>query len=156
MLRTLRLSLGTMAIIAGMILMGVALPTRSVSAVPVIPCDSTPFPQVANSAPQAEADFAVPTCTPVRIVRSATPTFTATSPATDTPEPTVAPTDTPVPPSATATSPAGGAAGAGIQPPNTGDGMSSSSGLDAAALAAGALLLAGGAGSLALGARRRR
>lgn len=156
MLRTLRLSLGTIAVIAGMILIGVAMPTRRAAALPVIPCDATGIPQVANSAPQAEPDFAVATCTPNRVVRTATPTFTATVPATNTAEPTVAPTDTPVPPSATATSPAGGAAGAGIQPPNTGDGARSGSGLDALALTAGTVLLAGGAGSLALGARKRR
>jgi hypothetical protein len=155
-LRTVRLLLGTTAVIAGMILVGLALPTRHAAAVQAPPpCDSTPIPQIAASAPQAVADFAVPTCTPVRIVKSATPTFTATVPATDTPEPTVAPTDTPVPPTATATSPAGGAGGTSIEPPNTGDGASASSGLDATLLGAGALLLVAGAGSLALAARRR-
>ena len=106
MLRTIRLVLGSTAIILGATLVGIALPARRASAVPVIPCDATPIPQVSNSAPQAEADFAVPTCTPLRIVRTATPTFTATVPATKTSEPTVAPTDTPVPPSSTATNPA--------------------------------------------------
>ena len=159
MLRTLRTVLGTTAVLIGISLVGVALPARRAGAVPAAPpCNATAIPQVFTSAPQAEADFAVPTstCTPVRIVRTATPTFTATVPATNTPEPTVAPTDTPVPPSSTATSPAGGAGAAGISPPSTGSGPASTSGTDALALAAGAMLFAGGAGSLALGARRRR
>jgi len=156
-LRTVRLLLGTTAVIAGIILVGLAMPARRAAAgiVPP-PCDATPnIPQIASSAPQAVADQVVPTCTPIRLVKSATPTFTATVPATDTPEPTVAPTDTPVPPTSTATSPAGGAGGSSIEPPNTGDGASASSGIDAMALAAGALLLVAGAGSLALAARRR-
>jgi hypothetical protein len=156
-LRTLRLLLGTTAVIAGIILLGLALPARHAAAgIEPPPCDATPnVPLISSAAPLAEADFAVPTCTPVRKIKTATPTFTATVPATDTPEPTVAPTDTPVPPTETATSPSGGAGGASIEPPNTGDGASGSSGLDATLLGAGALLLVAGAGSLALAARRR-
>ncbi len=159
MLQTLRLVLGTTAVIIGASLLGTTLPTRTASAVPALPpCDSTAIPQVVASEPQAEADAVVPTatCTPVRIVRSATPTFTATVPATDTPVPTVAPTDTPVPPTSTPTSPGGGAAGAGISPPNTGSGATPTSGTGTTTLVAGAILLAAGSGSLALAARRRR
>lgn len=152
-MRTIRLVLGTLAVIMGVAFAGIGLPASSVSALPVT-CTTGITAGVVSSAPVAQAD-SIPTCTPVVIVHSATPTFTATV-ATNTPEPTVAPTNTPVPPSPTVTQPSGGAGGVVVRPPNTGSGAASTSGFDALTFAAGAMLIAGGAGTLALAARRRR
>jgi len=89
--------------------------------------------------------------TPPALVKSATPTFTATALATNTSVPTVAPpTATVVPPTATATPRGGGAAGA-ISAPNTGDGTASAQSGAAsrsmlvlvALVAAGGLLITG-------------
>jgi hypothetical protein len=96
----------------------------------------------------------LPTCTPIQIVRSATPTLTATVPATNTPAPppaTAVPTNSPVP---TATSPAGGA-GAAIVAPNTGGGPTAA-GNNRTLLLLGTVLFVLGAGSLTMAVRGYR
>jgi hypothetical protein len=91
-----------------------------------------------------------PTCPSRGLVHSATPTASATAPATKTPVPS---TSTPVPPSATATSPTGGSAGA-ISAPDTGTGPSDG-GPSAMLLAVATLLVVGGLGSAVVGTIRR-
>ncbi len=94
-----------------------------------------------------------PTCTPVRKVSTATPTFTVT----------VEPSSTPVPPTqapptqapATAT-PTGAAGGQAVTPPNTGSGPDSGFSFNVYMLLAAGLVAAMGGGSIAVAARRSR
>ena len=64
----------------------------------------------------------------------------------------VASTSTPVPP---ANTPTGGNEGAGVRPPNTGSGGAGTGYHGLWVMALGALLLAVGGGTLAIGSRRR-
>lgn len=95
----------------------------------------------------------VPSCgqqTPPPIVRSATPTFTATPVATNTSVPTQAsPTATMAPPTAT---PPGSGAGGAISAPNTGDGSASTQHGAASRSMAVLLALAAAGGLLVTGA----
>ena len=103
-----------------------------------------------------------PTVDPTQIVSSfgevvdcdppgGAPDLTPSPAPTNTPAPD--PTSPPPPPPATAT-PSGGAGAGGVEPPNTGDGSSTSSASTAAFLLAGLALTLGG-GLVAVGARRR-
>ncbi len=96
-------------------------------------------------------DQLTPTCPNPGLVRSATPTASATVPATVTPVPE---TETPVP-AATATQPGGGSAGV-ISAPDTGTGSSAGAGTPSTMLlAVAALMVLGGLGAAAAGAIRR-
>ena len=154
MKQAIRLILGSLAVVAGATLAGVTLSPRGAAAGNIVCWTPTPFQGAGDIAPFQ----ALPVCTPTgQIVRSATPTVTATVPAANTPVPPteVPATNTPMPPVPTATSPSGGAAGGGVQPPNTGSGPAGSV-VSWLALGAAGMLVLAGSGSLAAGARRRR
>ena len=104
--------------------------------------------------PSVQLGVALPVCTPITIVHSATPTITATVPATSTPvPPTPAPTQPA--PTATATKPSGGTGGQ-VTAPNTGSGPDSGSGYNVYLLLAAGVAAALGGGSLAIAAGRAR
>lgn len=159
MKHAVRLILGSLAVVAGATLAGMTLSPQGAAAgnpvcytpTAVGAGDIAPF-QVPTNTPTSTS---VPVCTPVQVVRTATPTVTATVPATNTsvPPTAVPATNTPVPPAPT--TPAGGAAGGGVQPPNTGSGPAGAD-VNWLALGAAGMLVLAGSGSLAAGARRRR
>ena len=95
----------------------------------------------------------LPTCTPVRIARTATPTFTVTVEPSSTPVP---PTQEPTKAPPTATQPAGGSGGQTIAPPSTGSGPGSGARYNGYMLLAAGFVAAMGGGSLIVAARRRR
>jgi hypothetical protein len=132
---TIYLMIGLLAVIAGATLAGMTLAPKEAAAGFVSTATPTPAPQ--------------------EIVRSATPTASATMTATHTPQPVIAATNTPVPPAPSATTPGGGAAGSGLKPPNTGNGPAGSA-VNWLALGGAAMLILAGSGSLAVGARRRK
>lgn len=101
---------------------------------------------------QISAFQQLPTCTPVRIVKTATPTFTVTVEPSLTPVP---PTEAPTTPPATAT-PTGAAGGQAVTPPNTGSGPDAGTGYNVYMLLAAGLVAAMGGGSLAVAVSRRR
>ena len=105
--------------------------------------------------PSVQPAQALPVCTPITIVRSATPTITATVPATSTPVPPTPAPPTVVPPTATPTKPSGGA-GAQVTAPNTGSGPQSGGGYSMYLLLAAGVVAAIGSGSLVVATRRRR
>jgi len=153
-----RLILGSLAVVGGAALAGMTLSPQGAAAQVV--CYTPTAVGAGDIAPfgiptDTPTSTPIPVCTPVRVVRTATPTFTATVPVTNTPVPPteVPATNTPVPP--TATSPSGGAGGAGVQPPNTGSGPAGAD-VNWLALGAAGMLVLAGSGSLAAGARRRR
>lgn len=163
MVRTTRLILSVMAIVAAAALGGHAFSTTSaIAGESCLPPSATPTEELSFIQPQqpifgiAQADPTA-TCTVPPIVRTSTPTPTKTVPATSTPvPPTAAPaTNTPVPPQPTATQPGGGVGGQGVQPPNTGSGPDARS-VNWLALGGGLILLLAGGTSLASAARRRR
>ncbi len=94
-----------------------------------------------------------PTCTPVRKVNTATPTFTVTVEPSSTPVP---PTQEPTKAPPTATMPAGGSGGQAVTPPNTGSGPDAGARSNVYMLLAAGLVAAMGAGSMAAGVIRRR
>jgi hypothetical protein len=104
---------------------------------------------------QISAFQQLPTCTPVRIVKTATPTFTATVEPSATPVP---PTQEPTQPAPTdtATQPAGGSGGEAVSPPNTGSGPDSGVRYNLYVLLAAGLAAAIGAGSIVVAVRRPR
>lgn len=119
------------------------------------PCDSTEIPTSTYTAtiqpPSINAFQQIATCTPVKI-KTHTPTATPTAAATETPVPST-PTNTAVPPTNT---PTGGQEGAGVRPPNTGDGAGTAgSGTNMLLVTLGALLLVGGGGAVIAGSRKR-
>jgi len=116
---------------------------------------STPTPCVTLPPAGVSAFQQLPTCTPVQIVRSATPTFTATVPATSTPVPAT-PAPTQPRPTATATSPSGGSGGQAVTPPNTGSGLDSGAGYNVYMLLAAGLFAAMGGGLIVVAVKRRR
>ena len=139
---------GITALAVGAVLVGLSFTAPRGAAGQEPPCDYTPVGQI--SALQA-----VPTCTPVRIVRSATPTFTVTVLPSETPVP---PTEIPArgaPPTATAT-PSGGSGGQAVVPPDTGAGPGAGSSVSLELLLAGAALAVLGSGSVLAAARKRR
>jgi hypothetical protein len=146
------------AVVVGASILAMAFSTNDAAGQAAPPCDSTATATPEEGVIRAFGLTVTPTatCTPVTIVRSATPTITATVPATNTPvPPTEEPaTSTPVPP--TATIPSGGAAGGGVQPPSTGSGPAGVAPVNWLAVGAATMLVLGGSGSLAAGVRRRR
>ena len=149
---------GTFALVAGVLVLGLAYASSGVATAGNIPCDATATPTVGAESGQIEAFQAPPECT-------ATPTrsATATQPRqVRTHTPTATPTDvpvtvTPVPPTeppATST-PSSGNEGANVKPPNTGsgDGANGSGSLWLVVLGAASLALGGGA--VLAGMRRR-
>src|SRR5581483_416554 len=137
----------------GSALAGAPAPTSTSTATSTSVACVTPTAQVQLD---IAAQQAQPLCTstPV-IVRSATPSVTATEkPATNTAVVTAA-ANTPVPPAATATK-AGGGAGGQVTGPNTGTGdATGGGGVSLWLIIAGAVLATGGAGAVAAGIRRR-
>ena len=95
------------------------------------------------------------TCTPITIVRSATPTFTVTVLPSSTPVPPTQAPPTVAPPTATHT-PAAGSGGQAVVPPSTGAGPDSGSSVSLELLLAGAALAVVGGGSVVVAARKRR
>lgn len=140
---------GALALAAAAVLVAMSLPApRTLAGLGT----STPIPcGTQGPVGQINAFQQLPTCTPVRIVRSATPTFTATVEATATPVPTEQPTQ--VPP--TATKPAGGPGGQSIAPPNTGSGPDAGARYNPYILLAAGLIAAIGGGSMAAAVKRR-
>ena len=102
--------------------------------------------------PECGPDIDGPTCTPVRKVRTATPTFTVTVEPSSTPIP---PTEAPTQPPATATS-TGAAGGQAVMPPNTGSGPDAGSSFNMLMLLAAGAIAAMGGGSIVVAARRSR
>lgn len=152
-------TIGTAAIAAGVLMLGLAYMTSgTASAGNIVPCDAT-----ATATPQLgeiQAAFQRPPCTstpvptetPGRLktqTPSATPTATSTMvPSTPAATNTAAPTNTPKPASANE--------GVALKPPNTGSGGAGSSNSTNWFLGLGALLVLAGGGAALVGARRRR
>ena len=113
---------------------------------------STPIPCGTPNLGQINAFQQLPTCTPVRIVRTATPTFTVTVEPSSTPVP---PTQEPTKAPPTATQPAGSSGGQAIAPPNTGSGPDAGARYNGYMLLAAGFVAAMGGGSLVVAARRR-
>jgi len=155
-MRTWRLVIGgalSLAVAAVLVALSFGAP-RTFAGIEV-PCDATATP-TQQPVGQINAFQQIPTCTPVRKVKTATPTFTVTVEPSSTPVPPTEAPPTVAPPSATATSPAGGSAGQAVTPPNTGSGPDSGAGYNLYMLLAAGLVAAIGAGSLAAAARGSR
>ena len=139
---------GISALAVGAVLVALSFTAPRGAAGQQVACDYTPVGQI-------NALQAVPTCTAVRIVRSATPTFTATVLPSETPVPPTQIPATVAPPTATAT-PSGGSGGQAVVPPNTGSGPGAGSSVSMELLLAGTVLAVLGSGSVLAAARKRR
>ncbi len=139
---------GALSLVAAAVLVALSFAVPRTFAGITAPC-GTPTPQIG----QINAFQSLPTCTPIRKVRTATPTFTMTVEPSSTPVP---PTQEPTKAPPTATQPAGGSGGQSIAPPNTGSGPDSGVRYNVYMLLAAGLVAAMGAGSMAVAVKRRR
>lgn len=155
------ITIGTSAVVAGVLMLGLAYMTSGTANagnIIVVPCDAT-----ATATPQLgeiQAAFQRPPCTPTPIptetpgrlktqTPSATPTATSTmAPSTPAATNTAAPTNTP--------KPASGNEGVAVKPPNTGSGGAAPGNGINWFLGLGALLVLAGGGAALVGVKQRR
>jgi hypothetical protein len=156
------MSLGASVAAAGVLMLGAAYVTSDPVNAGQISCNPTPTPTLQPlTFGEGGRDVVMagvqlpPTCTatPIRNVRTSTPTFTSTAlPQTATPVPPTAapPVNTPPPPP-----PSSGNEGVAVRPPNTGAGGSAGGGVSIWLLLLGAVAVAAGSGVVFVGVRRR-
>ena len=148
-------SIGAVAVVAGVLMLGMAYATSGVvqAGNQVVPCDATATPTQGQLG-QIQAFQAAPQCTATpttpRKLRTHTPTVTPTEQLkTATPAPTStqpAPTNTPK----------AASEGVAVKPPNTGSGNGASGdSMTLWLLGLGGIAVALGGGALAVGVRRR-
>lgn len=128
-------------------------PTNTPDPTPVNTSTPTSISSVLSASGKIPDCTATPTrTTEPRRTRTPTPAATETAAASV----TAVATNTGVPATSVPTQPGGGAGAGGVRPPDTGNGPSGGDGAGTWAVAAGALLMTLGGGTVLAGAKRRR